>query len=145
MPPAPSNHALPPNPLIAPFRSVLRTHRMIAFIYVEPGGLGGRRCGEVIVTPRDGAYVYLDDGCTDGEYTATIGHEIAHLADPHEQDETVIEGRAAAMLVPLHDAMTARTHDEIEAVARRHGVDPKLVRARVRGGVDLSHLRQRCG
>lgn len=119
------------NPLIPVFRDVLRRYGRITFVHVEPGELGDDRCGEVIATD-DHAWIFLDGGGTVGEFTATVAHELSHLDHPEEDDDAVIESCAAELLIPLDEALAAITRDQIEAVARRHGVDSQLVRARVR-------------
>lgn len=117
-------HAVPLLPL---FLQVLRDFGSITFVLADD--LGTKLCG---MTNLDAAVIYLSERNTDGEMLATIGHELAHLADPTASEETVERAAAAALISELA-ALRAVTTGDLRSVAEQCGVDEQLVRARIRG------------
>lgn len=114
-------------PLLPMFLQVLRDFGSITFVLADD--LGSKLCG---MTNLDTAVVYLSERNTDGEMLATIGHELAHLANP-TASEAAVELAAAMALIPACDALRAAATGDLRSVADQCGVDEQLVRARIRG------------
>lgn len=114
-----------PDPMLPLFLDVLREQRYVTFVLADDLG---DHCG---LLDREHHVVFLDARNSVGVQRATIGHELHHMACP-DSPEDQIEAMTAALLVPLTDALTVRAGADLAEVADRLGVDPALVRARLR-------------
>lgn len=85
------------------------------------------------LTNTDTGAVFLDiDAMDDRELHATLFHELAHLDDPGRSEEEA-EQAAARALITRDDALRVAGGEATAASMARHlGVDPALMRARLR-------------
>lgn len=115
------------DPLLPLFLDVLRARGHVTFMLSESIG---DHCG---LAELDQSVIVLNERNDTATQRATICHELLHL-DCGECPEDQVEQMAAEILVPLHDALAARAHTgaNLATVAARLGVDPQLVRARIR-------------
>lgn len=115
------------DPVLPLFLDVLRDRGHVTFVLAD---LPADRCGMVEL---DKAVVVLDGRNTEAQHRATIAHELHHLACP-DCPEHEVEEMTAEILVPIADALAAAATAgaDLTQVAARLGVDPQLVRARIR-------------
>lgn len=117
---------------IGVFHAALRRHHFIRIYLapdIPPGPTGRERAA---VTDTHTARIYLSEALSPAEMRAAVVHELAHLAHP-ECDEETVEYIAACSLVPLADADAVNAGACAHEVAARLHVDAELVEARAEG------------
>lgn len=128
MPPLPPPSRSPgsaPDPLWPLFLDVLRHRGHVTFMVADLG----EACG---IVNLDRSVIVLDRRNDQAVMRSTVGHELEHLDCP-DCPEAEIEQMTAELLVPLPEALAAaQLTVGVHAVADRLGVDPQLVRARIR-------------
>lgn len=112
------------DPVLPVFLQVLRERGTLTFILADLGTRAG-------IVALDKNVIVLNETNTDGAHRATICHELLHL-HCGECPEHEIERMTAELLVPLPDALAAANTGDITRLADRLGVDPQLVRNRIR-------------
>lgn len=116
------------HPALRLFREALDRYGSITFALADlPDNAG--------ITNLDAGIVFLHHDLTLGELNATVSHELNHLVDP-DGTEDDIEARTAHMLIPHSAVIAVREGADIAEIAHQLGVDPALVRTRMRNHDD---------
>lgn len=89
--------------------------------------------GERGLTNTDTGAVFLDvDAMDDAQLHATFFHELAHLDDPGRSEEEAEQAAARALIARDAALRVAAGEATVSSMARHLGVDPALMRARLR-------------